>query len=527
MKNNTYCVSCDWYAISVDCPWAADLVLCDPAQTKSMPMPNSAKNTPTKSEDNTLRDILERPVHKMEVRQVEGLTYTYGGETFLAVGTDQFNPAFSKSCAIKYKGAIFAHVFYDPRHPSVSRTAAQVKLDNSALYNTHWPTILHAMLRACSMRFVRVVRVDVCADFEYFANGRLPLRFCQDYLSKPTHARPTFVRKSSNKLACRVTKKYDKLLWETLSWGSRDSAVQVNLYNKTLELQTKHDKPWIRAKWREYGLPDDITSGTKRYVWRVEFSLNPSAKFITAKPKRGEKDSDGWFRRLREIQQSDVDSQRALDSMFAALLPDYFQFYYLYPDDVRAHRSVKDLTPVVLFTEVDKAEFRLRGYKPVHSCPQRLPRLLSAIDDFLETESMTDTELNAMRQLRERVADAYGVERNREQGELRADDVLLGFLQGLRPMRACNVFQSPAQKHRELERYLGMLKAAGDPTLKRFTTGYRELDMQLAAIEDDIKALADGLPDWFFDATDILADDTMDDDEWASIAKSMPMSDSA
>jgi hypothetical protein len=319
----------------------------------------------------------------------------------------------------------------------------------------------------------------------------------------------------------------DKLLWETLSWGSRDSAVQVNLYNKTLELQTKHDKPWIRAKWRSYGLPDSIEANCKRYVWRVEFSLNPSAKFITTNPKNNEKDSDRWFRRLREIQQSDVDSQRALDSMFAALLPDYFQFYYLYPDDVRAHRSVKDLTPVVLFSDVDKAEFKLRGYKPVHSCPQRLPRLLSAIDDFLETESMTDMELRAMRQLRERVADAYGIERNKELGELRADDVLLGFLQGLRPMRTCNAFQSPMQKHRELERYLGMLKAAGDPTLKNFTTGYRELDMKLTEIEDDVKTLADGLPDWFFDATDVLADEVMDNDEWDSIAKSMPMPDSA
>lgn len=527
MKNNTYCVSCDWYAISVDCPWAADLVLCDPAQDHAMPMPRSAKNTPPQAEDDTLRDILERPVHKMEVRQVEGLTYTYGGETFLAIGSDQFNPAFAKSCAIKYKGSVFAHVFYDPRHPAVSRTAAQVKIDNAALYDTHWPTILHTMLRACSMRFVRVVRVDVCADFEYFANGRLPLRFCQDYLSKPTHARPTFIRKSSNKLACRVTKKYDKLLWETLSWGSRDSAVQVNLYNKTLELQSKHDKPWIRAKWREYGLPDDIVSGTKRYVWRVEFSLNPSAKFIAAKPKRGEKDSDGWFRRLREIQQSDVDSQRALDSMFTALLPDYFQFYYLYPDDVRAHRAVKDLTPVVLFSEVDKAEFKLRGYKPVYSCPKRLPRLLTAINDFLRTESMSEQELSAMQMLHDRVVEAYGIECNKEQGELRADDVLLGFLNGLAPTKQRVWYESPKQKHRELQRYLGMLKCSHDDAFERFTTGYRELDMRLAAIEDDIKQIAEGLPDWFFDATDILANESVSDEEWVSIAKSMPMSDSA
>lgn len=515
MKNNIYCVSCDWYAISVLCPWATDEVLVDPAQ--SMPASKSAFYTPTKSEDDGLPDVLGKPLHEWAPRCFLGEQFTCGGEVFVVADSDQFNPAFHDSVALLHKGGLFAHVFFRPRHPAVDKRAAQVKLDNSALYNVRWPSLLQLMMRACRMQFVRVVRVDVCADFEYFANGRLPLRFCQDYLRKPTAARPSFIRKSSNKLAARVTKRFDKLLWETLSWGSRDSAVQVNLYNKTLELQTKHDKPWIRAKWREFGLPDDISKGCKRYVWRVEFSLNPSAKFVM----------DSTFRRLREIHSSDVGSQAALDSTFAALLPDYFQFYYLYPSDVKAKRRVKDLQPVVLFSDVDRAPFKLRGYRPVHTTPARIPRLLAAIDDFVHYQCMSPRELEAMQLLRNRIADAYGMERMQEAGELRADDVLLGFLNGLQPMKHHAWWQSPKQKHRELQRYLGMLKASHSPALEHFTTGYRELDMTLASIEDDIKRIADGLPEWFFDATEILRNESMDDEYFQSLNESMPASDSA
>ena len=63
--------------------------------------------------------------------------------------------------------------------------------------------------------------------------------------------------------------------------------IVTRFYNKSLELATQHDKPWIKQAWKECGLIDDaiapILVGKDGRVigdavWRVEFQINSSAR---------------------------------------------------------------------------------------------------------------------------------------------------------------------------------------------------------------------------------------------------------
>lgn len=506
MKNNVYVVSCDWYAIQCESEWAVDEVLkfkkgCadDMPPSISAPVPHFEE----------MSDV------KREVRDIVGLEFTYGAETFKATRSTEFSPLYNSSCLITWRGRPLLHCFYSPRRADMSRLSCQAKVANAALYSSNWPSLLRCCLRAIGWRFVRVVRVDIAADFEYFANGRLPLKFAQDYLNdRPSRVRPTFIRKSSNKWTAHGVKAFDRSLIETISWGTRESAVQVNLYNKTAELLHKADKTYIREKWRAYGLPADLDAPVKRFVWRVEFSINPSRKFV----------HDKIHGQVREILQSDFETQAALNDFFRALLPDYFQFYYVTPEDKKKGRRVKDLWPVTLFADCDCAPWKLRTY--VHSTVSGRTEkiLMKRLADVIDSNECNADEKMGLRAAYKKLSEIYHEKDAQGHGVVTSDDLLCGFLQQLSPVKAPHIWLSPRQKHRELQRYVAMLIAAHDDNFNRFSSQFEGARGILDYLSEQLQGIADGLPAWFFDAQDEFRREAEDDGYWESLIKDMPTS---
>lgn len=481
MKSNLYVVSCDWFAIQCESDWGVPTT----RKAKGHASVSSAQNTP-----HGVRN--QWPGDDWSQRDYLHTTYQYGTEVFTCARSVEFHPLFADSLLLQWRCRPLLHLFFTPKRADANPLSCHAKVANSALYSSQWPTLLRTALRAIGWRFVRITRVDICADFEFFANGRLPLTFCQDYLSKPTASRPSFLRKSSNKLRCNVTKTNRELLWETLSWGSRDSAVQVNLYNKTAELLHKADKSYIREKWASYGLPSDITKPVSRWVWRVEFSVNPGRTFVRS----------AIAKRCREIQLSDVATQRALEDFFISLLPDYFQFYYLTVDDRNRGRKVKDLKPVCLFDVREMAPYKLRTYVYTRVSGRTERLLMSRIQALIDSCECDADELRGLRLAYAKLESEFMVKHAQGVGELTPDDLLVGFLRHLSPARASSVWLSPSQKHRELLRFVGMLSRVHDDSFDRFSAAYHDVDKLLCAMDDEIKQIADGLPDWWFDDTE-------------------------
>lgn len=344
--SNSWVASCDWFAYSCSCRGGHE------------------------------------PLHGAE------LLDDASGLIFKVESSPEHHPYYESSALLRSmsNGAPVCHLFFRCKRAD-NAFSCIVKVDNSRLYYPRWADATRAAIRALGWEIQHINRIDICIDFNYFANGRLPLRFVQDYLSKPSQTRSSFIRRGSNKFKAIGIRSFSNLNYETLSWGTRDSAVQTNLYNKSIELEERADKPWIRERWTQAGLLHGVFNGKRYYVWRVEFSINPSA--VTWKSQD--------MKHVRELTIDDVSSASSLVESCSAFIPRYFQFYYLTTAAARNPKMrIRDLDPVVLFNDLDAVPYKpapLRYYtKATRTDKMLLARLLSSLD----SGELDEQETNAV-----------------------------------------------------------------------------------------------------------------------------------
>lgn len=127
---------------------------------------------------------------------------------------------------------------------------------------------------------IRISRVDICLDFVKFDKGDDPQAFIRRFM------RHKYAKINQGRISAYGEDTWTGKDWNSLSWGSKSSAVTTKIYNKTLELydpkSNSFSKPYIRQQWLECGFIDNYARVTKDeqlvYVWRVEFSLRSSVK---------------------------------------------------------------------------------------------------------------------------------------------------------------------------------------------------------------------------------------------------------
>lgn len=412
MKNNLYVPSCDWFAVSCIASLSDLKRLSSPA-----------------------------------------LTLAVGSLMISVCEPKESHPYYERSALLRAGSYDICHIFWNCKRPE-HRESCLLKVANCRLYYAGWADEVRAILKVLQWRFHHIARIDVCCDFNYFANGRLPLSFVQDYLSRPKQSRPSFIRRGSNKFRAFGEKSTAKLLYETLSWGTRDSAVQVNLYNKSIELQHT-DKPWIREKWEAVGLLDGKQpNGKQAYVWRVEFSINPAAV--------GWKSTADIDRVVREMSLEDVATQGQLTTTFAALLPRYFQFYFLTANDVRERRRVRDLTPVVLFSDTDKASFVPASVRYFRKSTRTDRALFRKLQQYREELQLDEKQKVAWLMVQTKVAELMRL----KQPNL-GEDVLSQWLQVQFSPIIKDVKESVAAQ-RSVGRLVRMLQGAHDEDCESF-----------------------------------------------------------
>lgn len=171
---------------------------------------------------------------------------------------------------------------------------------------------------------IRISRVDICLDFVKFDKGDDPQAFVRRYF------RHKYAKINQGRISSHGEDTWTGQEWNSLSWGSKTSAVTTKMYNKTMELHdTKTDtfkKPYIRQAWQLCHMIDNwqrcTLNGEVVYVWRVEFSLRSSVKGwvpieIDGNPKN--------YQSLRNTLECYEDRDKLL-VMFASLANHYFHF---------------------------------------------------------------------------------------------------------------------------------------------------------------------------------------------------------
>lgn len=163
-----------------------------------------------------------------------------------------------------YKDFTVATIAAIPRDKNKNSHGCAIKMANPTLYTRGWYDMLMDIASAMMWTVHNITRVDLAADFNYFLNGLHPETFIRKYTYKGGDG---YIRVGGNKWAMNGEREIIRSNLNNIRWGSRQSGVSVYLYNKSLELKQKKDKPWIRYSWKEAGLDESK-------VWRVEFSIN-------------------------------------------------------------------------------------------------------------------------------------------------------------------------------------------------------------------------------------------------------------
>lgn len=179
--------------------------------------------------------------------------------------------------------------------------SCHIRLHNMELYKPQPIQRLQYFLRANGYRFQNVSRYDICLDLQKFDNQMLPSTFVELYMkgsySKIHQSNLTAygTEKNSNSphsdaddVCVHGRDSWTGRIWNSLKWGSPTSAISTKLYNKSLELSRDgHDKPYIRDAWYEAGLSMDENGQPTSPVWRIEFSVRATKRYLEVKASDG------------------------------------------------------------------------------------------------------------------------------------------------------------------------------------------------------------------------------------------------
>lgn len=217
----------------------------------------------------------------------------------------EFNPIYKESLQIQLHGFNICTIYFGPRPSTLPKELCSVKMSNAILYSANWLSYLHDIVDALKWQIVNVSRVDLCADFNYFANNLAPREFIRRYLYSGAYDEntPSYIRNGSNKYVVIGTKDVKDdcscHLVDYLRFGCRTSPCSAYLYNKTEELGTISGKRYILDLWERGGL----VSTEDTPVYRLELSI--SARGSKVKRRLPQEDYD-------ELQQGGKDNRKAL-----------------------------------------------------------------------------------------------------------------------------------------------------------------------------------------------------------------------
>lgn len=207
--------------------------------------------------------------------------------------------------------------------------SCHIRLHNRTCYYNNAAALLWEFIVRYNYIFMRISRIDICLDFEFFDSLDNPQSFVTRYL------KGQYAKINVTDLRAVGKDLWDGRNWNSLSWGSPHSQIGTKLYNKTLELKTCKDKPYIRQAWAVAGLVDDFIELTKQakdgtiykpVIWRLEFSIRSSVKkwFRMEHDTTGHKSTQSVYNTLDCY----FTRQQLLD-VFSSLVDHYFHFKHV------------------------------------------------------------------------------------------------------------------------------------------------------------------------------------------------------
>lgn len=200
-----------------------------------------------------------------------------------------------------------------------------IKVCNRFLYTGSLFFLLNRFLEENHLQVLNISRLDICADFNTFANNLQPISLIKKFLSAEFRHIGRGIGSAYFNHFAKKESEYSRsyLNYTGLSFGSNESSARAYLYNKSFELMTVKDKPYIKEFWKECGL----TNTPMCPVWRLEISIKSKGMRFVDKSTMQEITISGEL-----IEQNDM-----LSLVFHTFAKSLFSF-------VRNHSAIKNIT---------------------------------------------------------------------------------------------------------------------------------------------------------------------------------------
>ena len=163
---------------------------------------------------------------------------------------------------------IFTIVF-QPHSKIIKQDFGQLQIANKWLYVGNLSKLVYKIFFQSNFELVNISRIDLCTDFFNFVDTYKPLSFIQDV------ARGNVLKVNPSKVNFWGKTGDYTIDYHAMNVGDRESTFNFKLYNKTKELEEKHEKGYIKTKWYKklQGYEELIKMKETPTIWRLEVSI--------------------------------------------------------------------------------------------------------------------------------------------------------------------------------------------------------------------------------------------------------------
>lgn len=268
-------------------------------------------------------------------------------------GTANFNKRFT----VTQNGLQVATVLQLPKMKTMERGMTEVKLHNRVLYTSSPFRHMVNILKGLSLEYRGISRLDLCCDCNTLAGGRSVEDLIASFVHLGVGEYGHIVRKGSARYILHGNNhRKAHIKHESIKFGTVNSDVIPYIYNKSLELMTVKDKPWIRDCWKQAGLvhlideeglnrlsakelayklsDEGVSEYVRSGVWRFELSIKAHGKDIL-NMATGE---------IFKLCLDNISTAEKVEALFKMYAEKYFSF-----SECTGQKSIRHYKPVTLW----------------------------------------------------------------------------------------------------------------------------------------------------------------------------------
>lgn len=323
---------------------------------------------------------------------------------------------------IEPTGELLGNISLNPYSSKIPASAVIFKAENNVLYSNDYIERIFAFIASCDLHYKGITRIDIAYDSNELYGGLKHETLIKKYRANEylkiganeyfMHCKAGYHLSIDKKGKKSITDKNPKSKEESkegnskpaenvqclgehkinsVTWGSRSSDIQVQLYDKSKELREVKMKHYIVDSWKLAGLD------TEKPVYRIEIRIVNEGKHIK-NLKTGERFT---------LSMNDIVTQEMLEQLFHDYARKVFRFFHR-----RDIKKIQQMKEVKIFSLTNQTvirpsrKSRRKDYTRMHKIT------LNWLDkNIYENAKQENTITRELERVREYFVTAHGMEK--------------------------------------------------------------------------------------------------------------------